>query len=251
MIASLLAVAGWPQLAFCALVVLAAYTLRGAAGFGAGIVAIPLLLLVLPLRDVIPVITTLGLAASLGQSLREFRHVDWRGLRRLVLPTLAGVAAGLWLFSAVHPQLLLKAFGVFIIGYALWSLAPPRPATLRVPARVLAPAAGGIGALVATVFGGMAGPFYVVYLSTLRLDKTRFRASVSVVLFALGVLRAAGYGGLGLYDREVLVLLALLFPVMGLAMIAGNHLHRRLDERAFKRIVAVLLAASGALLLFK
>jgi len=247
---ALLAIAGWPQLAFCALVVFGAYTLRAAAGFGAGVMAIPLLLLVLPLRAVIPVITTLGLVASLGQSVREFRHVDWRGLRRLVLPTLAGVGAGLWLFSSVHPHVLLKAFGAFIIGYALWSFTPRRAGTAA-PARLLAPAAGGVGALVATVFGGMAGPFYVVYLNALGLDKTRFRASVSVVLFGLGVLRALGYGGLGLYDREVLELLALMFPVMGLAMLAGNHLHRRLDERTFKRIVATLLIASGLLLLFK
>lgn len=251
MSAVLLGVATWPQLAFCALVILAAYTLRAATGFGAGVVAIPLLLLVLPLRDVIPVVTALGVAASLGQSLREFRHVDWQGLRRLVLPSLAGVAAGLWLFSSVHPQHLLKAFGAFIIGYALWSLAPPRAGAPALPARVLASGAGGIGALVATVFGGMAGPFYVVYLGTLQLDKARFRASVSVVLLALGVLRAGGYGGLGLYGREVLALLALLFPVMGIAMVAGNLLHRRLDERAFKRIVAALLVASGTLLLFK
>jgi uncharacterized protein len=247
---ALLAIAGWPQLAFCVLVVFAAYTLRGATGFGAGVVAIPLLLLVLPLRAVIPVITTLGLVASFGQSLRDLRHVDWRGLRRLILPTIVGVGVGLWLFASVHPELLLKAFGVFIIGYALWSLRPPR-ASVTAPGRLLAPAVGGAGALVATVFGGMAGPFYAVYLSALRLEKTRFRASVSVVLFSLSVLRASGYGGLGLYDREVLTLLALLFPVMGLAMLAGNLVHARVDERTFKRIVAGLLVVSGALLFFK
>ena len=86
-----------------------------------------------------------------------------------------------------------------------WRARAPRP---WYSAFAIAPAVGGAGALVATVFGGMAGPFYAVYLSALRLDKTRFRASVSVVLFALSVLRASGYGGLGLYDREVLTLLA-------------------------------------------
>jgi uncharacterized membrane protein YfcA len=229
---------------------LAAYTLRGATGFGAGVIAIPLLLLVLPLRVVIPLMTTLGLAASAGQSLRDFRHVDWSALRQLVLPALGGIAAGLWAFSALDPRLLLKAFGAFIIGYALLSLGPAR-ARVALPARALAPVAGSIGALVATVFGGMAGPFYVVYLSALRLDKTRFRATVSVLLFALGVIRAGGYGGLGLYDREVLVLIVLMLPIMGLAMYAGDRLHVRLDERLFQRVVAALLAGSGVLLLLR
>ena len=58
MIETLQATAPAWQLALSALVVVAAYTLRGATGFGAGVVAIPLLVLVLPLRTVIPVITT-------------------------------------------------------------------------------------------------------------------------------------------------------------------------------------------------
>jgi uncharacterized membrane protein YfcA len=236
--------------AFCVAVVFAGYALRGATGFGAGVVAIPLLLLVLPLTVVIPVVTTLGIAASVGQSVQEFRHVDWRVLRSLALPTAAGVALGLWLFAAIDQQLLLKAFGAFIIGYGLWSFVPRRPA-VRLPQRALAGAAGISGGLVATLFGGMAGPFFAVYLRLLELDKRRFRASMSSVLLCLGMVRAGGYGGLGFYDLRVLAVLLLFAPVMALAMLAGDRWHARLDEARFERIVAVLLALSGCALLFK
>lgn len=242
---------GWPQLAFCVAVILGAYTLRGAAGFGAGVVGIPLLLLVLPYTVVIPTMTALGISASLGQALRDFRDVDWLGIRRLIAPTVAGIALGLWLFTLLHDRELLKACGAFIVAYALWSVAPRRSGGRVLPPAALAPAAGGLGALVATVFGGMAGPFYAVYLSALGLDKGRFRASLSVVLFSLGLLRASGYAALGMYDRHVVVLLAVLFPVMVLAMLTGNRWHRRLDERLFRRVVAGVLVASGALLLLK
>ncbi|MGA7984522.1 MAG: sulfite exporter TauE/SafE family protein, partial [Burkholderiales bacterium] len=124
MIETLQSIAGTWQLAWCALVVVVAYTLRGATGFGAGVAAIPLLVFVLPLRTVIPVITTLGIVASFGQTVREFRHVEWRGVRGLLLPTVAGAAAGLWLFKALHPELLRQALALFIIAYALWTLAP-------------------------------------------------------------------------------------------------------------------------------
>ena len=237
-------------LALCLAVVFAAYALRGATGFGAGVVAIPLLALVMPLNVVIPVITTLGIVASLGQSLQEFRYVDWRALRGLALPSAVGLALGLWLFASLDQALLLKAFAAFIIVYGLWSLLPRAPAT-QAPPRVLAAAVGGAGGLVATLFGGMAGPFYAIYLRALQLDKRRFRASMSSVLLCLGLVRAGGYGGLGFYDRRAVAVLVLFAPVMVLAMLAGERWHARLDEAKFERVVALLLAGSGVALLLK
>jgi hypothetical protein len=237
-------------LAFCLAVVFAGYALRGATGFGAGVVAIPMLALVLPLNVVIPVITTLGIVASLGQSLQEFRYVDWRALRGLALPSAIGLALGLWLFASLDQALLLKAFAAFIIVYGLWSLVPRAPAA-RVPPRALAAAAGSAGGLVATLFGGMAGPFYAIYLRALNLDKRRFRASMSSVLLCLGLVRAGGYGGLGFYDRRAIAMLALCAPVMVLAMFAGDLWHARLEQAKFERVVALLLAGSGVALLLK
>ena len=250
MIEALAASAGPWQLAWCALVIVAAYTLRGATGFGAGVVAIPLLVLVLPLRAVIPVITTLGILASFGQTVREFRHVEWRGVRGLLVPTLLGAGAGLWLFQALHPEMLRDALALFIIGYAVWSVAP-RKARLRAPRVWLAPLAGAGGGLVSTLFGGMAGPIFVIYLNALNLDKTRFRATMSAILFLLALLRAAGYGSLGFYDARVFALLGLLVPVMALGMVFGEHVHHGIDETLFKRVVALLLVASGIGLLLK
>lgn len=242
--------AGPGALVFCGVVVLAAYMLRGATGFGAGVVAIPMLALVMPITVVIPVITTLGIVASLGQSVQEFRHVDWRALRGLALPSAVGLGLGLWLFAALDQALLLRAFAAFIIVYGLWGLLPRRP-HVRLPAPALAAAAGGSGGLIATLFGGMAGPFYVIYLRSLGLDKRRFRASMSSVLFCLGMVRAAGYGSLGYFDRRALAALALLAPLMVLGMLAGDRWHARLDQARFERVVALLLAGSGLALLFK
>jgi len=247
---SLTSLAAPGVLAACALVVLAAYALRGATGFGAGVVAIPALALVMPLAVVIPVMTTLGIVASFGQSVQEFRYVDWRALRGLALPSAVGVALGLWLFASLHPRLLLHAFAAFIIAYGLWSLVPRRP-KLALPPKALAAAAGGTGGLVATLFGGMAGPFYAIYLRALALDRRRFRASISSVLLCLGLVRAGGYGSLGFFDRRALALLVVFFPLMAAGMLVGDRWFARLDQARFERVVALLLAASGVALLLK
>ena len=245
----LLAAGGTWQLAWAFAVIFVAYALRGATGFGAGVVSIPLLLLALPLQVVIPLVTAMGMLASFGQAVHQRRWVDWAALRRLLVPSVVGVAAGLWLFKALDPEWLLRALAVFIIGYALWGYLPQRAA--RPAPAWLGPIAGALGGFVATVFGGMAGPLYVVYLRTRALDKARFRATMSLALLCLSVLRAAGYGGLGFYDARVLWLLAAAIPVVVVAMVAGDRWHARLDEARFGHVVAALLVLSGAALLFK
>jgi uncharacterized membrane protein YfcA len=245
----LLAAGGTWQLAWAFAVIFVAYALRGATGFGAGVVSIPLLLLALPLQVVIPLVTAMGMLASFGQVVHQWRFVDWAALRRLLIPSVLGVAIGLWLFKALDPEVLLRALAVFIIGYAIWGYLPRRAA--RPAPAWLAPLAGALGGFVATVFGGMAGPLYVVYLRSRALDKARFRATMSFALVCLSSLRAAGYGGLGFYDARVLWLLAAALPVLVVAMIAGDRWHARLDEARFGHVVAALLVASGAALLFK
>ena len=245
----LLAAGGTWQLAWTFAVIFVAYALRGATGFGAGVVSIPLLLLALPLPVVIPLVTAMGMLASFGQALHQRRWVDWAALRKLLVPSLLGVAAGLWLFAALDPRYLLRALALFIIGYAAWGYLPRRGA--RAAPGWLGPLAGALGGFVATVFGGMAGPLYAVYLRTCALDKARFRATMSFALLCLAALRAAGYGGLGYYEARVLWLLAAAIPVVAVAMIAGDRWHARLDEARFGHVVAALLAASGAALLFK
>lgn len=246
----LLAAGGTWQLAWAFAVIFVAYALRGATGFGAGVVSIPLLLLALPLQVVIPLVTAMGLIASAGQVVHQRRWVDWAAVRGLLVPSVLGVAAGLALFAALDAQVLLKALAVFIIGYALWGYLPKKKGPDPFSAW-LGPLAGAVGGFVATVFGGMAGPLYVVYLRSRALDKARFRATMSFALVCLSSLRAAGYGGLGFYDARVLWLLAAALPVLVVAMIAGERWHARLDEARFGHVVAALLVVSGLALLFK
>jgi hypothetical protein len=122
---------------------------------------------------------------------------------------------------------------------------------LRAPRPWLAPLAGAGGGLLSTLFGGMAGPIFVIYLSALELDKARFRATMSAILFLLALLRVSGYAGLGFYDARALALIALLFPSMIAGMVLGERVHHGMPEAVFKRVVALLLVGSGVALMLK
>jgi len=48
-----------------------------------------------------------------------------------------------------------------------------------------------------------------------------------------------------------LLLVAILFPVLLLAMYVGHHLHIKIDQSRFNQLISLLLMISGIMLLYK
>lgn len=241
------------QIVYSAIVVIAAYAVRGAAGFGSGVVAIPLLALVLPMPVIVPVITLLGFIASIGHGVRDRRLIVWRELLKLLPSTVVGVLAGLYLFTTLDPKTLTKALGVFVIAYAAYSLLNLKraaPLVKKATWLIVAPI-GVLAGLIATLFGGMAGPVYVVYLDSLWLEKSQFRVTIATILLALAAMRLVGYFGVGFLNLATLLVFAAGLPMMATGMVIGEHIHIKVSQQTFSRSVGVLLVVSGVALLVK
>ncbi len=236
------------DLALCAGFLLTAYFVRGIVGFGSGLIAVPLLALILPLPTVVPAVALSDYLASASQGIGNRRDIDWPSLWPLLPFMLIGVLLALYLFHALDPALLTRALGVFVIGYALYTLAGLHPGRIRSPGR--AAPLGALGALIGTLFG-TGGPFYVVYLQLWGPTKAQFRATASTVFLIEGSGRLLGYFGAGFFNRDALLVFALALPLMAIGLIAGTRVHTAISESNFKRMISLLLICSGAALLLK
>jgi len=244
----------WPlsplESAWCALALVAAYAVRGVTGFGSGAVATPLLTFVLPLSITAPIITIIGFFVSVRQALRDWPLIDWRAVTVFIPGSLVGVALGLYVFKTIDQVLLARGLGAYIVLYALYSLFGDRFLRHRVaPPRWLIHPVAALGALVATVFGGLAGPIYVTYFDSLRLAKSVFRVTVSTTLLVLNMVRSIGYFATGVFKVDDLVLVAAAFLPVAVGTLLGDRLHDRIDPKSFRRAIGVLLIGSGAGLL--
>ena len=241
------------QALFCALVVIAGFAVRGGVGFGGGVVAVPLLALVLPIQLIVPVMTTLNFLASVRHGVRDRRMIQWRDVKRLMPAALGGVALGLYLFTAIDPRPLSRALGVFVILYALYMFATAGrlPEVAERWSKPLAAVMGAGAGLVGTLFGGAAGPLFVIYLNTQRLSKDEFRATMTAIMMAMSVARISGYASLGFLDLSGLKYLAVAIPLMLVGGYLGDLVVRRIDQRRFERALGALLIGSGVVLLFK
>ncbi len=241
------------QLVFCAIVVMVAFAVRGGAGFGGGAIAVPLLALVFPLPVTVPVVTVLNMLSSIGHGFTDWRNIVWREIRRILPGSLLGVFVGIYLLTLFDPQPLARALGVFVVFYALYVMVfagrtPQIAQRWMLPVAALTSFAAGI---VGSLFGGAAGPLYVIYLNAARLGKDAFRVTITTVMLFQGLTRIAGYATLGLYDRHTLLLLAVALPVMIAGSWLGAKVVRRFDTVIFNRAVAAVLMISGAALILK
>ena len=239
-------------IAYCCVVMIACYALRGSTGFGAA-AAMPLLGLVIPLKMLIPAWTLVGLVASITLFGRDRRHVAWRDIARLAPACLVGILAGLYLFKTLGSTALAQGLGVLVLlygFYSLWNTFRPPP-TWSISPRIAAPIAGLSGGIVGTAFGTMASLFFAMYFDALRKGKEQFRATMSAILLALVVLRGAGYWAVGEYTRDVLIMATVALPLMLCGIFLGNRVHTGLNEQTFRRLVSGALVASGLALLVK
>lgn len=240
------------QLAWCAVVFFIAYTVRGMSGFGAGLVAVPLLAFVVPLNVAVPLASLTVFILFIFLFIRDRREVLWPELRLLAPPTLIGVVVGLLLFASLDNRLLMLGLGVFLMIYASYMLAVDGFGlpSYRFSRRWARPV-GFFGSFFDTLFGGGGGTLVVIYLNSRGITRTAFRATVAALWFMEMIVRVSGYALSGYYTKKVLLLTLLLLPVMWIATRIGERIGNVLSPAVFSRVLAALLFASGVSLLVK
>lgn len=240
------------QFAVVATIVLASFVVRGLSGFGAGMVAVPLLVFVIPIHTAVPVMGLLVFVLFVFISIRDRRDVLVDELARLLPPTLLGVAAGTLLFKHLDADLLLKLLGAFITCFAAYTVAVSHLGLpqVRCSAHWALPV-GFAGAAIDTLFGGGGGSLVVIYMHMRGAGRMQFRATVAALWFFEMIARIAGYAVSGYYTASTLLLAAALLPLVLAGTWLGERAGNRISHKTFSAVLAVMLALSGASLLLK
>jgi uncharacterized membrane protein YfcA len=240
-------------LAFYAVVLLSAFAVRSAAGFGAGLVAVPMLALILPVSTAVSVASVFTTLSSIQQVSREWRQIAWPQFLMIFLYSMVGIGLGLYFIKLLDEQVMRHCLGIFLILYSIYGLLAADTSRL-LPRRWRGPLGAGVGivgGLFSALFGAGAGPIYVVYFDLLRLEKAVFRATMSAVVLLGGAARIAGYESYGFYGRSTIELLAIGLPLVIVGSWLGDRLVYRLSARSFSRLVAAIILMSGITLVIR
>lgn len=237
------------QYGAAAAIVLLAYFIRGIAGFGSGLIAVPLLALFLPLTFVVPLILLLDFTASLVMGGVDFKHVQWKEVGVLIPFSILGVIVGTQLLVNLPVTLMLLVLAGFIFIFAIRSLLnlkgeKPVSQGWAVPAALTGGTIGGLF--------GTGGPPYVIYLNHRIQDKTQLRGTFSALFFIEGATRIVTFLVAGLLLAQTIWWNALAaLPLMLGALWLGGHVHTGLSHAQMTRLIGVLLLVASLSLTLK
>lgn len=220
----------------------------GLAGFAFGMVAAAVWLHALP-AHLVPVLIV-------GYALLLMAHATWK-LRHAVKPmrlapfilgSAVGLPGGILLLRVVSAGQLRTGVAVLLIGFSLYNLR--RPAIAPVKGEALA-ADASVGVMNGVMAGatGLGGILPTIWSSLRGWTRDEQRAVFQPTAFATFAMTLLAFAGTGMVSAEATWLFVIGLPVLALGAVLGWKAYGRLDEAAFRKLVLVLLLASGVLLL--
>ncbi|MEL5989949.1 sulfite exporter TauE/SafE family protein [Microbacterium phosphatis] len=236
-------------LAVCAAALVGALGQR-ALGMGFGLVAMPVLVLVVGPLPAVTAMTAMGVVASLLVLAEVWPLVSWRRLPWLLVPALAGVVPGILLARLADDGLLKTVMGAIIlvgVGLSAWLHRAARPLTGNVPVAVTGAIAGvlngsvGVAAPAVGIYGALGDWPQRAYAAALQ---PFFLVMSGATLLAKGVLDPAGTPPWPWWRWLILC------GVIIAGVLVGARVASRLPERAARRGILVLSFLGGVAVLW-
>ena len=219
--------------------------LSGMAGFGALIIMVPALLLMMGFDVIVPLSVLCGIATQAYIAFSFRRHIRKDSLARLLIGSLPGIWLGSSLLLHMPEVFLRAAMGILLICYVLWSVFGKLPPPVRPPAAVWAYVTG----FCCGAFGGafaINGPPAVVYATRTNWSPQEIRAFLGVFCGMLFVITAITLFARGLVKPEVATLALLAIPSCLVGSYCGQRITAHMRAEQYMRLLFLLLFLMGA-----
>jgi uncharacterized protein len=228
-------------------VIFLATLIRSTFGFGEALVAVPLLALLMPVEQAVPLATLVSITVAGIVVVQDWHKVHARSAWWLVVSTLLGIPLGLLLLKTVAETIVKSILALVIIAFSLYCLAWRTPLQLHNDrlAWLFGFAAGVLGGAY-----GMNGPPLVVYGTLRRWPAEHFRATLQGYFLPASLAGMCGYWLAGLWVWEVTRCYLLSLPVALAAIFLGRIANRHMQGRSFVLYVhlGLILIGTGLLI---
>ncbi len=216
--------------------------IRSTLGFGNALLAMPLLTLLIGIKEASPLVALLGLLVSVLMLMQGWEAVRWREIMILLIASLPGILLGLVLLTAAPERIVRWILGLVLVGFGLYNIRG-----IRLP-RIDQDWLGVPFGLLAGVLGGAYnanGPPIILYGVFREWNKDQFRASLQGFFLISNLLIAAGHGITGLWTARVLNLfLAAALPAAA-AVFLGERIASRIPQDRFDQLIHGFLILMG------
>lgn len=180
------------------------------------------------------------------------KHWDKRLLWLLLPGALLGIAIGGLLADRVSEDFVRACVGLIALVFPVYAVLSPK---LRSGADWLKdnrPMAwlSGIAAGFTSFVAHAGGPPFQAYALQQGLEKRIYAGTAVMFFFVVNAVKVVPYALLGQFDKENLTISAALIPLAPIGVLIGVWLLKRIDQRAFYRVMYGLIFVTGVKLLW-
>jgi uncharacterized membrane protein YfcA len=207
------------------------------AGFGDGVLLLPVFTALFGLRTAIPVLTLAQIASNTSRTVLNRRDLQWKLIGRFSAGAIPLAVAGALLLAHAPLSPAQRLLGAFLIAVVMWRRRNPHPRPPSDAALTAVGAASGLGSALLGSVDPMTAPFFLAR----GLIRGAYIGTEAASALTLHLTKTAAYGAGDLLSTRVLLLGMALTP----ATLAGAWAGKRLVERVFVRLIEAGLIVSG------
>jgi uncharacterized membrane protein YfcA len=237
-----------PQFLIICLILATAEAVYVLLGFGAGLIAVGTMALLLPeLKDAVVLLLLVNLPAELWVVRSSWQRISWRGVLAIFIGVAVGTPLGTSLLRWGDARFLLIVLGAFLVAVGAAFLFINDCREHQMPRW----AAGPVGVVSGVLTGlfGTGGPPLILYYRLQGVDKTAFRGNLMAIFLLMTAVRVPSYVAFGLVTEPRMWSALTVMPAVIAGAVIGNRIHLRIEEATFRRLVSAALLLIGLLLL--
>lgn len=234
--------------ALMALIILFASFVRGAAGFGLAMTAMPLLNLFMPYLDTVILAVYLNLMFSVIHLIRSRGSISMQNLILTLIFGIIGVTIGVIILKGVNHSLLKTIAGIIIILFGFSILSGFQ---LRVKNKSFAFSTAALAGGILAGSASVGGPAAAIILGGTGLKQDKFRYAMSVFFLVTYLYSAVMYGATGLLGLNNIKMILFTLPFMAVGLIAGDKIAGNLNRKVFRRMILILLIITGSIITYQ
>jgi len=222
------------------------FTIAGVAGFGGGVVALPVLVWVFGVREAIPILTISQVLSTVSRVSLHRDALNWPVVRNFVIGALPFSVLGSLFFVSIDTQVLVRILGAMMLVFVVYTRLPiGRDFKMRLWGFVPLGSATGFG----SAFLGIPGPFAAVFYLAYGLSASAYIGSSALGMGIIQVPKLIIFGGNDLLTMRVVLMGVGLGAIAAGSAYVGKIILNKVPERIFPRIITAMLLVSGVVLL--
>lgn len=225
---------------------------KGGLGGMVGALTTAMMAQVLPPEKVIGLVLPLLIIGDAFAVAAHWGKWDRGLILQLVPSAILGVLLSTYFLYQITGEGLRLTLGVIVLVFVIYKLLEGR--LLRQleyrPKRSHGWVAGIVSGITSTLAHG-GGPPLSIFLVIQGLKPERFAATAAFFFFVLNWIKVPSYWFAGLFDWGLIRSALWVCPLVPMGVWSGKWLVRRVGRVAFERVILLLLAVSGVLLLLR